>query len=619
MKHTLAAALLVLLPLTTPAAADSPPVADSGAVLAAMRQASGGEHWTQVRTLHFVSRVSYGGVTASGERWEDVAAGRYLTRTVWPTYTSLEGFDGVTPWLQGRSGIAYTLGDVDARLVAADEAFRVVRGWWFPERHAATIAFAGERAEGARRFVVLEVTPEGGRAFRAWIDATTHLLARTEEQQAEDQVVIEYSDYRAVGGVLLPFTIRRREGADPAFDQVATVERVDINTPVADELYSVAPRPPADIVLPAGQNSVTVAMRLTADNRILVPVTIGARTLQAELDSGGNLLLQPTSVAALNLPTTGRTRVTGGGEGSASASDGRLAQLALGAAQVRGLSFHSYAFRPGQPELMLLGLEFFQRFVVRLDFDRGLMTLTRPESFSYHGSGAIVPFHFQDNEPEIKGSIDGIAGLFIVDTGDTSSLLLIAPFARRYDLVARYHADVPYTGTAVSATHGVWARRRVHTVAFDGPDGRALISTHDPVTRISLQSSGFDANRNVSANIGLGLLQQFNLTFDYLRQRIILEPNRRYGQKDVFNRTGLRLKRDGDQWSVTGVYPGSAAEAAGLKVGERVSRIDGETPVTLDTEGLARKTKGPIGSRMQVQVGPAGKERLVVLRLADFL
>ena len=67
----------------------------------------------------------------------------------------------------------------------------------------------------------------------------------------------------------------------------------------------------------------------------------------------------------------------------------------------------------------------------------------------------------------------------------------------------------------MSATRGVWARRRVHTVAFDGPDGRAVLSVHEPVTRISLQTSGFDANREVSANIGLGILQQFNLTFDY--------------------------------------------------------------------------------------------------------
>ena len=77
------------------------------------------------------------------------------------------------------------------------------------------------------------------------------------------------------------------------------------------------------------------------------------------------------------------------------------------------------------------------------------MTLTRPSAFHYNGAGSVVPFHFQDNQPEVKGSVDGVAGLFTIDTGDSGSLLLIAPFARRYDLVTRYQADIPYSGRAV--------------------------------------------------------------------------------------------------------------------------------------------------------------------------
>lgn len=170
---------------------------------------------------------------------------------------------------------------------------------------------------------------------------------------------------------------------------------------------------------------------------------------------------------------------------------------------MHNLAFHSYAANPAEPEKAIVGLETLQRFVVRFDFDRQVMTLTRPSAFSYRGTGAVIPFHIQDNQPEIKGSVDGIAGLFTIDTGDSGSLLLIAPFARRNGLVERYHADLPYGGTAVTATRGVWARTRVQTVAFFGPDGRAIAEAHEPVTRISLQQSGFDANRNVSPTLAL--------------------------------------------------------------------------------------------------------------------
>ena len=58
---------------------------------------------------------------------EDVAAGRYRSRTAWPTGSVQDGFDGISTWYLGRSGIAYTLGGIDSALVSADEAYRVSR------------------------------------------------------------------------------------------------------------------------------------------------------------------------------------------------------------------------------------------------------------------------------------------------------------------------------------------------------------------------------------------------------------------------------------------------------------------------------------------------------------
>ena len=592
---------------------------DPAAILAAMRQASGGDRWNTVRSLHLVTTSTAHGQRSGSERWEDVRTGRYRVREVQPAYTSEDGFDGVTPWHQGRSGISYALGDTDAAEVAADEAYRVSRAWWFGDRHAATIGLAGTKDEAGRRYDVLDVTPEGGRPFVAWVDAATHLLARVDEQQAEDRVVTTYADYRPVGGLMLPFTFRHGDGTDPAHDEVETVRAVDVDPAIPDALYAIPPRPPSDVELPPHRDSVDVPFRLTADNRIMVPVVVnGRRTFQAEFDSGGSFILQPATLAAMGLATTGRTKQGGGGEGVTTAGNGRVTTLALGGAVIRGPAFHSFDLAPDYPDKALVGLEILQRFVVRFDFDRQVMTLTRPDGFDYHGRGAIIPFHFQDNQPEVTGAIDGIAGRFAIDTGDGGSLLLIAPFARRHGLVERYDADLPYDGRAVGATHGVWARKRVGTVAFNGPDGRPAAEAHAPITRISLQHAGFDANRDVSANIGLGILKQFNLTFDYIRQRIILEPNKRYGERDVFNRAGVRLKREGAAWSVTTVYPGTPAAEAGIKQGDIVSRIDGETPATLDAGGLSAKLTGAVGKSLTIEVG-SGIGRHVTLILRDLL
>src|SRR6185437_1417255 len=429
------------------ASPDPPKVA---AILTQMRQASGGDRWDAVRDLHIVSQVEEGGETETRDRWEDVVAGRYTVSDVISAGRRTEGFDGITPWRLGRSGIAYALGDVDSRLVAADESFRVSRGWWFRDRHPATIALIGERSEHGRSFDVLSVTPQGGRAFEAWIDRSSHLLARTDEQQAEDRVVTNYADYRAVEGLMIPFQVRSGDGENPQSDAVETVRSLKINPAIADALSSLPPFPASDITLPNGHDSIEVPFRLTANNRILVKLSVnGHPPIDAEFDSGGSLVLQPKTVAALGVSSGGGLKAGGGGVGLVTAGVGVIDSVAIGPARVRHLAVHSFAFEPDHPEVALVGLEILQRFVVRFDFDRMRMTLTRPEAFHDAGRGVVVPFHFQDNQPEVKGAIDGIAGLFAIDTGDNGSLLLIAPFARRYRLVERYHADIPYNGRSV--------------------------------------------------------------------------------------------------------------------------------------------------------------------------
>ncbi len=169
----------------------------------------------------------------------------------------------------------------------------------------------------------------------------------------------------------------------------------------------------------------------------------------------------------------------------------------------------------------------------------------------------------------------------------------------------------------------MWARQRAGTVTLDGADGRPLVEVHNPVTRISLQHSGFDADRDVSANIGLGILRQFNLTFDYRNQRLILEPNHFYGQFDIFNRTGFALDTKGDaqpkEWSLRVVYPDSPASEAGLKAGDIIATINGRTPAQFSTDDLAATLRGPIGSSVTLGLKSPSGIRIVKLTLRDVL
>ena len=580
-----------------------------------MLAASGGPAWSDVRTLHLSFRAQLHGVTAKGDQWDDLQGGRYLVRRAWPAYSESKAFDGVTPWRQDRSGIAYTLGDADSGRVAANEAFRTARAWWFPDRHSGTVGYLGQRVANGRSYDILETTPEGGRPFQAWIDTRTHLLFRTDEQQGEDRAVTTYTGYRTVAGIVLPFKISIGDGKDSSLDVVETVTSVEINRPLADNRYSLPPRPGSDFSFPPGRTTIEVPFRLTADTRILVPVSIdGQPTLEAEFDSGGSLLLQPDTVSRLGLAIVGHTRQGGNFEGSITASNGVVQDVAIGGVHVRDVAFDSYPFAHDEPNRMLVGLEILQRFQVTFDFDRSIMTLSASPA-SVQPPGAVIPFRFQDNQPEVTGALDGIAARLTIDTGDAAALDILAPFARKYGLKQRYDADISGDARA----RELWGRRRVGLVAFDGADGRPVEQVRQIIPRVSQETSGFGVHPTVSANIGLGILSQYNLTFDYARQRMILSRNHLYGLPQIFNRAGIRLRRKNEGWVVDTVYPGSPAASAGMKMGDYVSTIDGSSAAALDTEGLWTKLKAPVGTSMALVLGPARHKTRIVLVLRDWL
>jgi len=582
-------------------------------VLQQFRTASGGAAWNNVHTLHFQMKLAAGGREGAFDSWEDVSTGRFAHEVDLPPQTRADGYDGISVWTKPPTGIAYILGDQDARLGANDESFRIARGWWFPDRRPFTCEIAAARNEGTRVFDLARIVPEGGRPFVVWIGRATHLMDRVVEQQAEETSVTRFSDYRWVDGIRLPFTIRLGNG-DPEHEDVETVETVQVNPEIPDTRFALPSLPRSST---AGPESVTIPFRLE-NNQIIVDVSLnGKGPYEADFDSGGSLLLPPEVVTELGVAARGTSRQTGGGEGAILGSKGILDALSLGGATLNNSHFVSFAWDDEHPKRLLIGLEVLQQFAVRIDFDAMTMTLTRLESFKYTGDGAVLPFHFQDNQPEVYGAVDGISGVFAVDTGDNGSLLLIAPFAHRYDFAGRYHATIPYGGTAVTATHGVMTR--VHTVTLDGPDGRPVASVDKPITRISLQQSGFDADQYVSGNLGLGILKQFNITFDYRRQRLILAVNHFHGMPDLFDRSGMHLTEQKGAWTVDDVYSGGPAEQVGIRPGDVILTVNGKGSATLDRLGLRTLMTNSVGTQLQLLVRSGTTDHEVTLVLQDVL
>jgi hypothetical protein len=338
-------------------------------------------------------------------------------------------------------------------------------------------------------------------------------------------------------------------------------------------------------------------------------------------DTGGANVITPTIAERLGVEPEGAFEARGAGEGTEKVSMVKVDSLTVGGVTMRNQLFivfplESFDAIEGVPQSGLIGYEVFKRFVVKIDYDRKLLTLTLPEAFRYEGSGTVVPFVFDGRTPQVEGSVDGIPGSFHIDTGSRSTLTLMGPFVEKHNLIERYSPEVQgVTGW------GVGGPVRSH-VTRAGVLELGGIEFTNPVTQLSLQTGGAFTNTYVAGNVGAGLLKQFNIIFDYTNQQMIFEPNSRRSVPEPYDRSGMWINAAGDAFEIIDVVENGPAAGAGLRAGDLIVSIDGVPAAGLSLPELrSRFTTDRAGTKLRLEIrrGDETENRTVTLVLEDLV
>jgi membrane-associated protease RseP (regulator of RpoE activity) len=585
-------------------------------ILAQAKAASGAAAWDTLRSSHTVFRVETSGLTGTAEGWDDVLSGRGLVRFALGPVTGAEGYDGKILWSQDASGQTQKNEVGEEYLRGMNDAYRRCLGYWYPERWPAEMVYEGEQAEAGRRFQVVTVTPRPGRPFAIWIDAETRLFDRTVEQAAGEINTTFFSDYRDVHGVKLPYALRTTNG-EAQYDQFTNLQGVEWNAGTSDDLFAMPGPPAADYAFAEGKTATTIPFQLI-NNHIYVDVRLnGKGPFRFLCDTGGMNVLTPTLAGELGLEAEGALQGRGVGEKSEDVGLVTLDSLSVGEVTLRKQAFIVFALEPfgdieGVPQSGLIGYEVFKRFVVGIDYEKSLLTLAEPSAFTYSGGGTAVPFQFDGQTPQVDGSIDGIPGAFSIDTGGRASLTLLAPFVEKHELRKR-------PGPKIEAVTG-WGLGGPARGMVTRMKGLRLgsVDVGDFVVDLSLQTKGAFTDPYVAGNVGGGVLRRFNLVFDYGNQTIVFEPNARFGDPDLYDRSGMWVNRKGAEIVIVDVTAGGPAEAAGLKNGDRILAVDGRPVADVSLVDLRERFRTePPGTEIHLRVKRGDAENEVVLVLKD--
>lgn len=335
--------------------------------------------------------------------------------------------------------------------------------------------------------------------------------------------ITQFADFRPVAGLRLPYRITSRRSDRTS----ATIDIVD----VYDISDRINPTDFASFAPPRNQGihgTATTTVPLAIEGGApIVPVMIeGKGPYRFLLDTAGHNVLFRDAARELGVNVVGAGRSGGSGTGTVEQQYATLRLTTVGSAWMAQMPFAvlgmngkdvAASLSPNaKPIAGILGLETFERFVVRMDYDTHRVTLTSLRGFRYTGTGTALPFQFEDDTPTVEALVNGIMGRFMVDTGDVGELVLFAPFLRTSGLSGRYgNGDTSHgmgVGGATTFTSHVIRELRIGPYVFG-----------EIRSAFSQQRSGSFSSASEAGLFGSDVLSRFNLTFDYARGVIYME------------------------------------------------------------------------------------------------
>ena len=579
--------------------------------------ASGGQNWTALGQVEMSGDANVGGAAGRFHQIVDLRDGRdVLTLDAGPIYQKQATLED-SSWQADRSGLATVCDTPSARVDAINESFQDRNGWFTAPDDA--LRFQGTRRHQGEKFDLVAVTPPGGRKMTLWLGAKDHLLYRIDELDASHhESGTVYSDYRRIDGVMMPFILRQSNG-NASQDTVLTVKTIRFS-PVADEAaFTPLPSTFKDARLLGKESSATVPFT-SFGGWIVVEVSIdGHAAIPFLLDSGGSNYLTPQAAKQLGVKAMGNFALNGVGSAQENGQFAHVNELHIGSLEMQDQQFIVGPL----PDMLenrgkeapiegLVGAELLRRFPATIDYQRKTLTFYQPGSVPPKPQDAqSLRLYFDGSHPYIQVDVDGVPGIFQIDTGDNSGTTIFGPFYRAHEFPIEQPAKAAREG-GVGGFHSALDTRI-------GSLGLGPWHLDDPLITISFASQGAFSDDAIAGNLGYDFLKHFVFTLDYEhRQGYFLRSSEFKNPAHTYS-VGISLDRQNGSVVVKKVDRHAPAGRAGLRAGDTILTVNGKTLQDLPPGALDSVFDAKAGAQFDVCYRRRGKERHAVFQLKEIL
>ncbi len=263
----------------------------------------------------------------------------------------------------------------------------------------------------------------------------------------------------------------------------------------------------------------------------------------------------------------------------------------------------------------ILGYDIFNRFIVSIDYDEGLITIYDPEFYRPRRADTAIPMEIIDAKPYIYINVtqnDKQNSLkLMVDTGASHSLLL--------DVSKSQNLQLPKKLIKTRLGKGLGGEipgflGRMSSCEF------ADLRFDDVLSSFPLPGAYIQAIKRGSRHGTLGgeILTRTKVTFDYNNEMMYVRKGSTYREPFEFNMSGMILNAEGkklDSLIINRIMPHSPAANSGLREGDLILKINNMNLYNSSISEINALLRRKHGLKVVIIVARSNRKIKKVLRL----
>ena len=270
----------------------------------------------------------------------------------------------------------------------------------------------------------------------------------------------------------------------------------------------------------------------------------------------------------------------------------------------------------------ILGADMFNRFVVKIDYNKRIISLYDAEHFTRPAKDfECLNITVKNGKPYLYPTVsvlpkDSVDLKILIDTGASLTFLLFT----------NSHPSLSLPPNCIMGSIG-----RGLGGAIDGFSGRINNLKISPTIQFQNLISAFqDVNNRMDSSLvasrngilGSVLLSRFTIYIDYPHEKLYLKPNTKFKKQFKFDRSGLGLVATGMDlrtFVVGGISVGSPAHWADFRKGDELVSINRIRCTAYELQNINAIFQGKVGKRFRIVIRRNGFRYIKYVMLKELV